>query len=84
MAMERAKILKYKRDMKDLKKKPCYIILFVFLLIILGYHNGISVYIMCGLAVFPVLNSIYSYWVRLAEMKTQLTYLEAGIELVRD
>jgi hypothetical protein len=70
--------------MKDMKREPFYISSFVSLLIILGYEMRISIYILCGLAVYPMLKSIFSTWIKLAEMETDITYLEAGLELIRN
>jgi hypothetical protein len=72
-----------RRDMKDLRKEPFYLSLFLFLLSILGVQFGISVYILGGLCVYPLLSSVYSAGVKVAEMKTEIVYLEAGIELTR-
>lgn len=76
-----------RRDMKEMKREPFYIFSFVSLLIILGilsFEMRISIYILCGLEVYPVLMSIYSTWIKLAEMETDITYLEAGLELIRN
>jgi len=31
-----------------------------------------------------MLKSIFSTWIKLAEMETDITYLEAGLELIRN
>jgi len=77
----KAEILK--RDIKDLKKEPFYLAVFLLLLSILGVQFGISIYILSGLCVYPLLNSVFSSWIKLAEMETEIKYLESGLELIR-
>lgn len=77
----KAEILR--RDIKDLKKEPFYLSVFLLLLSILGVQFGISIYILGGLCVYPLLNSIFSVWKKVAEMETDVIYLEAGLELTR-
>jgi len=78
---KKAEILR--RDMKELRKEPFLISVLIFSFSILGHQMGIPVYILGGMAVYPILKSIVSTWTRLAEMETDITYLESGLELIR-
>lgn len=70
--------------MADVKNRPIHVLFFISILILFGSNLGLPLSVMAGLAVYPLLSSIYSTWVRVAEMKTEITYLEAGLELIRD
>ena len=72
-----------RRNMEDMKKEPLYLSILILALITLGYNFRLPLDILCGLAVYPLLKSVFSTWIKLAEIETDITYLEAGLELIR-
>ncbi len=78
-----AKAMTLRRDMMDMKKEPLYLVVLLLGLIAIGTHFGFPFYLMVGIAFYLLLRDVYLTWMKLAEMETEIKYLEAGLLLKR-
>lgn len=78
-----AKISTLKRDMKDMKRRSlCLGVILIGLTAEVVYF-GFHVYFVIGLVFYLLIRDVYFTWVKLAEMETEIKYLEAGLILTR-
>ena len=83
---KQAEVQKLRRDMGDIRNRFVHVLVLISLLMLFGYQLGLNLSVMGvvgGLAVYPLLKSVFSTWIKLAEIETDITYLEAGLELIR-
>ena len=78
-----AKIRSRKRDMQYIKKRLLYLAILLAVVVAEGIYLEVHVYLVAAVLFFMLIRGVYSTWVKLAEMETEITYLEAGLVLTR-
>ena len=78
-----AKIRSRKRDMEYIKKRLFYLTILLAVVVTGGIYFGVHVYLVAAVVFFMLIRDVYSTWMKLVEMETEITYLEAGLVLTR-
>lgn len=82
ISLNEAELRKRKRDVDDVRNEPIHVTFFVLMLVVFGHRLGFSFEILVCLLILPVLNIVHS-WIKLAEIETDIVYLEAGLGSIR-
>ncbi len=78
-----AKVRTRKRDMKEMKMRSLCFAILLMGVAAEGMYFGVHVYLVAGIAFYLLLRDVYSTWMKLTEMDTEIKYLEAGLVLTR-